>query len=174
LIHLRPQVVEGCDIKVAITPQLVHDIFDEYPSSQRHTTRTCPSKSATSESLITFPCSASHSLHDSCPTAIFLTLPKLRLSDLTSSRCELESAASSCIFDQDFLPACGIIDGVIRLYHDTLLEKDSPCARDRVRWAAPLGEEAALGTLTDGGYSSRTFLGDEERCKYGMEDATNC
>jgi len=27
----RPETVEGGEIKIRITPQLVHDIFDEYP-----------------------------------------------------------------------------------------------------------------------------------------------
>lgn len=27
----RPEAVEGGEIKIRITPQLVHDIFDEYP-----------------------------------------------------------------------------------------------------------------------------------------------
>jgi hypothetical protein len=27
----RPEAIEGGEIKIRITPQLVHDIFDEYP-----------------------------------------------------------------------------------------------------------------------------------------------
>jgi hypothetical protein len=97
---------------------------------------------------------------------VFFTLPKPSLGDLTNSRCELESAASSGIFDQDLFPACG----VVRRYRDSSDARDgfavctgpaNGCAtRDRVWWASPLGEEAALGTLIDGGYASRAFFGD--------------
>lgn len=31
LVDPRPETVEGGEIKIRITPQLVHDIFDEYP-----------------------------------------------------------------------------------------------------------------------------------------------
>lgn len=31
LVDPRPEAVEGGEIKIRITPQLVHDIFDEYP-----------------------------------------------------------------------------------------------------------------------------------------------
>lgn len=31
LVDPRPQSVEGGEIKIIITPQLVHDIFEEYP-----------------------------------------------------------------------------------------------------------------------------------------------
>ena len=31
----RPETVEGGEIKIRITPQLVHDIFDEYPVVQK-------------------------------------------------------------------------------------------------------------------------------------------
>ncbi|KAI0305444.1 hypothetical protein B0F90DRAFT_1698089 [Multifurca ochricompacta] len=31
LVDPRPQAVEGGEVKIVITPQLVHDIFDEYP-----------------------------------------------------------------------------------------------------------------------------------------------
>lgn len=31
LVDPRPQTVEGGEIKIVITPQLVHDIFDEFP-----------------------------------------------------------------------------------------------------------------------------------------------
>jgi hypothetical protein len=31
LVDPRPETVDGGEIKIRITPQLVHDIFDEYP-----------------------------------------------------------------------------------------------------------------------------------------------
>ena len=31
IVDPRPEAVEGGDIKIVITPQLVHDIFEEYP-----------------------------------------------------------------------------------------------------------------------------------------------
>jgi hypothetical protein len=31
LVDPRPETVEGGEVKIRITPQLVHDIFDEYP-----------------------------------------------------------------------------------------------------------------------------------------------
>ena len=31
MVDPRPETVEGGEIKIRITPQLVHDIFDEYP-----------------------------------------------------------------------------------------------------------------------------------------------
>jgi hypothetical protein len=31
LVDPRPEQVEGGDVKIRITPQLIHDIFDEYP-----------------------------------------------------------------------------------------------------------------------------------------------
>ncbi|TEB30367.1 hypothetical protein FA13DRAFT_1733682 [Coprinellus micaceus] len=35
LVDPRPETVEGGEIKIRITPQLVHDIFDEYPVVQK-------------------------------------------------------------------------------------------------------------------------------------------
>ncbi|KAH9485121.1 General transcription and DNA repair factor IIH subunit tfb1 [Psilocybe cubensis] len=35
LVDPRPEAVEGGEIKIRITPQLVHDIFDEYPIVQK-------------------------------------------------------------------------------------------------------------------------------------------
>jgi transcription initiation factor TFIIH subunit 1 len=31
LVDPRPETVEGGEVKIVITPQLVHDIFEEYP-----------------------------------------------------------------------------------------------------------------------------------------------
>lgn len=31
IVDPRPEAVEGGEVRIRITPQLVHDIFDEYP-----------------------------------------------------------------------------------------------------------------------------------------------
>jgi hypothetical protein len=40
----RPETVEGGEIKIRITPQLVHDIFDEYPVVAKAYTDNVPNK----------------------------------------------------------------------------------------------------------------------------------
>jgi len=40
----RPETVEGGEIKIRITPQLVHDIFDEYPVVAKAYTENVPNK----------------------------------------------------------------------------------------------------------------------------------
>ncbi|TFK44377.1 hypothetical protein BDQ12DRAFT_620409 [Crucibulum laeve] len=42
LVDPRPETVEGGEIKIRITPQLVHDIFDEYPVVARAYTENVP------------------------------------------------------------------------------------------------------------------------------------
>ncbi|TFK73910.1 hypothetical protein BDN72DRAFT_813870 [Pluteus cervinus] len=44
LVDPRPETVEGGDIKIRITPQLVHDIFDEYPVVAKAYSENIPSK----------------------------------------------------------------------------------------------------------------------------------
>lgn len=40
----RPETVDGGEIKIRITPQLVHDIFDEYPVVSRAYSENVPKK----------------------------------------------------------------------------------------------------------------------------------
>ena len=47
----RPQAVEGGEVKIVITPQLVHDIFDEYPVVAKAYDENVPSKVHTSKFL---------------------------------------------------------------------------------------------------------------------------
>ncbi|RDB25362.1 RNA polymerase II transcription factor B subunit 1 [Hypsizygus marmoreus] len=44
LVDPRPEAVEGGEIKIRITPQLVHDIFDEYPVVAKAYSENVPSK----------------------------------------------------------------------------------------------------------------------------------
>ncbi|GLB37585.1 putative TFIIH p62 subunit, N-terminal domain [Lyophyllum shimeji] len=44
LVDPRPETVDGGEIKIRITPQLVHDIFDEYPVVARAYSENVPSK----------------------------------------------------------------------------------------------------------------------------------
>ncbi|KAF9454054.1 hypothetical protein P691DRAFT_771042 [Macrolepiota fuliginosa MF-IS2] len=44
LVDPRPETVEGGEIKIRITPQLVHDIFDEYPVVAKAYSENVPSK----------------------------------------------------------------------------------------------------------------------------------
>ncbi|KAG7098746.1 hypothetical protein E1B28_000656 [Marasmius oreades] len=44
LVDPRPETVEGGEVKIRITPQLVHDIFDEYPVVARAYNDNVPSK----------------------------------------------------------------------------------------------------------------------------------
>ncbi|KAF9469932.1 hypothetical protein BDZ94DRAFT_1243580 [Collybia nuda] len=44
LVDPRPETVEGGEIKIRITPQLVHDIFDEYPVVAKAYSDNVPSK----------------------------------------------------------------------------------------------------------------------------------
>lgn len=44
LVDPRPETVEGGEIKIRITPQLVHDIFDEYPVVSKAYAENVPSK----------------------------------------------------------------------------------------------------------------------------------
>ncbi|KAF8160791.1 hypothetical protein B0H34DRAFT_698077 [Crassisporium funariophilum] len=44
LVDPRPEAVEGGEIKIRITPQLVHDIFDEYPIVSRAYSENVPNK----------------------------------------------------------------------------------------------------------------------------------
>jgi transcription initiation factor TFIIH subunit 1 len=44
LVDPRPETVEGGEIKIRITPQLVHDIFDEYPVVAQAYSDNVPSK----------------------------------------------------------------------------------------------------------------------------------
>jgi transcription initiation factor TFIIH subunit 1 len=44
LVDPRPETVEGGEIKIRITPQLVHDIFDEYPVVARAYSDNVPNK----------------------------------------------------------------------------------------------------------------------------------
>ena len=44
LVDPRPQAVAGGDIKIVITPQLVHDIFEEYPVVAKAYTETVPNQ----------------------------------------------------------------------------------------------------------------------------------
>lgn len=41
MVDPKPQTVDG-DIKIVITPQLVHDIFEEYPVVARAYSETVP------------------------------------------------------------------------------------------------------------------------------------
>ncbi|KAH9040130.1 hypothetical protein EDB85DRAFT_2072294 [Lactarius pseudohatsudake] len=45
----RPQAVEGGEVKIVITPQLVHDIFDEYPVVAKAYDENVPSKLSEAE-----------------------------------------------------------------------------------------------------------------------------
>lgn len=42
LVDPRPETVAGGDVKIVITPQLVHDIFDEYPVVAKAYNETVP------------------------------------------------------------------------------------------------------------------------------------
>ena len=44
LVDPRPEAVEGGEIKIRITPQLVHDIFDEYPIMAKAYSENVPNK----------------------------------------------------------------------------------------------------------------------------------
>ncbi|KAK0225922.1 hypothetical protein IW262DRAFT_1267984 [Armillaria fumosa] len=44
LVDPRPETVEGGEVKIRITPQLVHDIFDEYPVVAKAYSDTIPEK----------------------------------------------------------------------------------------------------------------------------------
>ncbi|KAK0485803.1 hypothetical protein IW261DRAFT_1548835 [Armillaria novae-zelandiae] len=44
LVDPRPETVEGGEVKIRITPQLVHDIFDEYPVVAKAYSDTVPEK----------------------------------------------------------------------------------------------------------------------------------
>ena len=44
LVDPRPQTVAGGDIKIVITPQLVHDIFEEYPVVAKAYNETVPNQ----------------------------------------------------------------------------------------------------------------------------------
>jgi transcription initiation factor TFIIH subunit 1 len=59
----RPQAVEGGEVKIVITPQLVHDIFDEYPVVAKAYDENVPSKVPISRFL---RCTASYILYGSC------------------------------------------------------------------------------------------------------------
>jgi transcription initiation factor TFIIH subunit 1 len=52
LVDLRPQTVEGGEVKIVITPQLVHDIFDEFPVVARAYNDNVPNKVRHKPSLI--------------------------------------------------------------------------------------------------------------------------
>ncbi|KAF8270272.1 hypothetical protein EI94DRAFT_1798336 [Lactarius quietus] len=49
LVDPRPQAVEGGEVKIVITPQLVHDIFDEYPVVAKAYDENVPSKLSEAE-----------------------------------------------------------------------------------------------------------------------------
>lgn len=55
LVDPRPETVEGGEIKIRITPQLVHDIFDEYPIVARAYSENVPNKVRFRVSFILFP-----------------------------------------------------------------------------------------------------------------------
>lgn len=44
LVDPRPQTVDGGEIKIVVTPQLVHDIFEEYPVVSKAYSENVPSK----------------------------------------------------------------------------------------------------------------------------------
>ena len=44
LVDPRPETVDGGEVKIRITPQLVHDIFDEYPVVAKAYNDNVPSK----------------------------------------------------------------------------------------------------------------------------------
>ncbi|KAG6837512.1 hypothetical protein H0H93_008437 [Arthromyces matolae] len=59
LVDPRPETIDGGDIKIRITPQLVHDIFDEYPVVAKAYSENVPSKARllfppTSRLILTF------------------------------------------------------------------------------------------------------------------------
>ncbi|KAI9511168.1 hypothetical protein F5148DRAFT_975611 [Russula earlei] len=49
LVDPRPQAVEGGEVKIVITPQLVHDIFDEYPVVAKAYDENVPNKLSEAE-----------------------------------------------------------------------------------------------------------------------------
>lgn len=49
LVDPRPQTVEGGEVKIVITPQLVHDIFEEYPVVAKAYNENVPSKLSEAE-----------------------------------------------------------------------------------------------------------------------------
>ncbi|KAI6045967.1 hypothetical protein EDC04DRAFT_2864884 [Pisolithus marmoratus] len=49
LVDPRPQTVEGGEVKIVITPQLVHDIFEEYPVVAKAYSDNVPSKLSEAE-----------------------------------------------------------------------------------------------------------------------------
>ncbi|KAH9953425.1 hypothetical protein BGW80DRAFT_1410997 [Lactifluus volemus] len=49
LVDPRPQAVEGGEVKIVVTPQLVHDIFDEYPVVAKAYDENVPSKLSEAE-----------------------------------------------------------------------------------------------------------------------------
>ncbi|KAL4080260.1 hypothetical protein V8B97DRAFT_1931212 [Scleroderma yunnanense] len=49
LVDPRPQTVDGGEVKIVITPQLVHDIFDEYPVVAKAYNENVPSKLSEAE-----------------------------------------------------------------------------------------------------------------------------
>lgn len=53
LVDPRPQTVEGGEIKIVITPQLVHDIFDEFPVVAKAYNDNVPNKVCSMLALIT-------------------------------------------------------------------------------------------------------------------------
>lgn len=56
LVDPRPQAVEGGEVKIVITPQLVHDIFDEYPVVAKAYDENVPSKVLSPQSPRPVPC----------------------------------------------------------------------------------------------------------------------
>jgi transcription initiation factor TFIIH subunit 1 len=52
LVDPRPQTVEGGEVKIVITPQLVHDIFDEFPVVAKAYNDNVPNKVRPKHSLI--------------------------------------------------------------------------------------------------------------------------
>ena len=140
MIHLRPQVVEGCEIKVAVTPHL-----RRVSSLQRHTTINVPEQKRHLRVPNHIPSySVSHSLYHRYLRMIYFTLPKHRLGDLTSLRCELDSAARSGIFDQDFFARMrklltGSFAGIMI---PRMLEMVSSCA-----WDVDARDGAGQGTV---------------------------
>lgn len=56
LVDPRPQTVDG-EIKIVITPQLVHDIFDEYPVVAKAYNENVPKKVFPQSILCSHPCS---------------------------------------------------------------------------------------------------------------------
>ncbi|KAG6833537.1 hypothetical protein H0H87_005188 [Tephrocybe sp. NHM501043] len=116
LVDPRPEAVDGGEIKIRITPQLVHDIFDEYPVVAKAYSDNVPNKARFFPLFITLPLnspsssqkkasgSATSSPSSSMPTARLSGPPQPSTSSKTTpystsiSKRTMMVCLASCLF----------------------------------------------------------------------------